>query len=85
MKNFIKAMNRDGEGKYLKRKFPHLSNTEIKEETFVGLQTYKPFQDDILIKLLNGIVKQLGELSDLLLKTWVIEKMKTKIQLLMNF
>jgi hypothetical protein len=37
MKNFVKAMDRNGDGfQYLKLKFPTLSDSKIKEGIFVG-------------------------------------------------
>ena len=42
IKNFVKAMDRNGTAfKYLKNKFPRISNTKIKEGVFVGPQIRK--------------------------------------------
>ena len=42
MKNFVKAMNRDGPGfQYLRSQFPQLSDAKIKEGIFVGPQIRK--------------------------------------------
>jgi len=39
MKNFVKAMNREGEGfRYLRQMFPRISDANIKEGIFVGPQ-----------------------------------------------
>jgi hypothetical protein len=46
MKNFVKAMNRDGPGyQYLHSQFPQLSNAKIKEGIFVGPQIRKTICD----------------------------------------
>ena len=39
IKNFVKAMNKEGEGfKYLRQVFPQLSNDKLKEGIFIGSQ-----------------------------------------------
>lgn len=46
MKNFVKAINRDGEGfAHLRQKFPRLSEAKIKEGVFVGPQIRELFKD----------------------------------------
>ena len=39
MKNFVKGMNKEGQAfRYLRNKFPKVSNTKVKESIFVGPQ-----------------------------------------------
>lgn len=54
MKNFVKAMDRHGEGfHYLKRKFPKISDAKIKEGIFVGPQIRELMKDSQFEQLLN--------------------------------
>ena len=47
MKNFVKAMDRTGDGfKYLQAKFPRISEAKIKEGIFVGPQIREVLNDD---------------------------------------
>ena len=46
MKNFVKAMNKDGDGfKYLRQVFPQLSDAKLKEGIFIGPQIRKLLDD----------------------------------------
>lgn len=51
MKNFIKAMNMDGERSVSKDKTPRISDTKLKEEIFEGHQIRK------LMKITSFIIK----------------------------
>jgi len=47
MKNFVKAMNKEGNGFiYLRQKFPMLSDAKIKEGVFIGPQIRELLKDD---------------------------------------
>lgn len=47
IKNFVKSMRADGDGfKYLRQKFPHISEAKIKEGIFVGPQIRELLKDD---------------------------------------
>ncbi|XP_030765451.1 uncharacterized protein LOC115889553 [Sitophilus oryzae] len=46
MKNFVKAMNKEGDGfKYLRQVFPQLSDAKLKEGIFIGPQIRKLLDD----------------------------------------
>jgi hypothetical protein len=61
MKNFVKAMDRNGSTfKYLAAKFPRLSESKIKEGVFVGRQICKLFRDNMFQNLLQATRKKLG-------------------------
>lgn len=54
MKNFVKAMDRNGRGfLYLKQKFPRISEAKIKEGIFVGPQIRKIMTDELFDNVLN--------------------------------
>lgn len=54
IKNFLKAMDKDGEGfKYLRGKFPQLSDAKVKEGIFVGPQIRKLMKDENYKNLRN--------------------------------
>ena len=54
MKNFVKAMDREGEGfKYLTERFPRLSGAKIKEGIFTGPDIRKVIRDPEFEKKLN--------------------------------
>src|ERR1043165_8429011 len=58
VKNFVKAMNRDGEAfKYLKEKFPRLSEAKIKEGVFIGPQIRALLKDEHFHQILRGFEK----------------------------
>ena len=62
MKNFVKAMNREGEAfKCLKTKFPHLSDAKIKEGIFVGSQICELFKDETFNRMIRGNEKAAWE------------------------
>jgi len=62
MKNFVKAMDRDGSAfKYLAQKFPRLSEAKIKEGIFVGPQIRDLFRDEMFDSLLQGDEKNAWE------------------------
>ena len=54
MKNFVKAMDRNGEGyNFLTRKFPRISDAKIKEGIFVGPQIRELMNDKVFERSLN--------------------------------
>lgn len=54
IKNFVKAMNKDGPGfKFLKQKFPALSDAKLKEGIFNGPDVKKLIKDPSFISTLN--------------------------------
>lgn len=54
MKNFVKAMNKSGDGfQYLQKKFPRISDAKIKEGIFVGPQIRELFNDEQFEENLN--------------------------------
>jgi len=56
IKNFVKAMNRDGPGfKFSKEKFSSLSDAKIKEGVFVGPDVKKLIRDPAFISTLNEV------------------------------
>lgn len=56
MKNFVKAMDRNGHGfQYLKDKFPRISEAKIKEGIFVGPQIRKVMNDPAFDGTLNEV------------------------------
>ena len=62
MKNLVKAMNREGEAfKYLKTKFPHLSDAKIKEGIFVGPQIRELLKDGTFNRVIEGKEKAAWE------------------------
>lgn len=55
MKNFVKAMDRDGQAfKYLRDKFPRMSDAKVKEGVFVGPQIRDIFRDEQFDRLITG-------------------------------
>lgn len=55
MKNFVKAMNKDGDGfRYLRQMFPRISDAKIKEGIFVGPQIRHIINDKHFESLLVG-------------------------------
>jgi hypothetical protein len=56
MKNFVKAMYRNGDGfQYLKLKFPIRSDAKIKEGIFVGPQIRELMKDEHFESVLNSL------------------------------
>ena len=56
MKNFVKAMNKQGEGfPYLKQKFPGLSDEKIRAGVFVGPQIRDLLSDDVFVSKLTSL------------------------------
>ncbi|KAL4721288.1 hypothetical protein ACJJTC_014295 [Scirpophaga incertulas] len=54
IKNFVKAMHKDGSGfKFLKEKFPALSDAKLKEVVFIGPDIRKLIKDPLFISSLN--------------------------------
>ena len=52
MKNFVKAMDKDGEGfAYLRSQFPKLSDAKVKEGIFIGPQIRRLLHDNFQRKL----------------------------------
>jgi len=59
MKNFVKAMDKDGEGfRYLKSKFPRISDAKLKEGIFVGPQIRELIKDENFKIKLNDTEKR---------------------------
>ena len=53
MKNFVKAMNKQGKGfEYLREKLSKLGDSELKECIFIGPQIHEIISDDLLGHLL---------------------------------
>ena len=62
MKNLVKAMNQKEKAfKYLKTKFPHLSDAKIKEGIFVGPQIRELFKDGTYNRVIEGKEKAAWE------------------------
>lgn len=62
MKNLVKAMNQEGEAfKYLKTKFPHISDAKIKEGIFVGPQIRELCKDENFNRVITGNEKAAWE------------------------
>lgn len=62
MKNFVKAMDKNGAGfQYLKEKFPKISDAKIKEGVFVGPQIRQVIKDDIFKEQLDDLEKPAWE------------------------
>jgi hypothetical protein len=58
MKNFVKAMDKNGVGfMYLKHKFPRLSDAKIKEGIFIGPQIRQLIKDEQFEEQLNEVGK----------------------------
>jgi hypothetical protein len=58
MKNFIKAMDKNGAGyMYLKHKYPRLSDAKINEGIFVGIQIRELIKDEQFEEQLNEVGK----------------------------
>ena len=56
VKNFVKAMNKDGKGfKYLKEKFSYVSDAKINEGIFVGPQIRELVKDSHFDELLDDV------------------------------
>ena len=56
MRNFVKAMNKSGEGfKHLQNLFPKLSFAKIKEKIFVELDIEKVITDFFFVGKLNEL------------------------------
>ena len=65
MKNLVKKMNQEGEAfKYLKTKFPHLSDAKIKEGIFVGPQIRELFKDETFNRVIEGKEKAAWEVFE---------------------
>jgi hypothetical protein len=61
MKNFVKAMDRDGQGfLYLQRTFPRISNAKMKEGIFIGPQIRELMEDQDFERSLNESEKAVG-------------------------
>lgn len=55
MKNFVKAMNKEGAGfRYLRQMFPRISDAKIKEGIFVGPQIRHVMNDEHFEEMLVG-------------------------------
>ena len=61
MKNFVKGMNQEGRAfKYIREKFPKLSDAKVKEGIFVGPQIRELVKDPYSTKFWRGKVRMLG-------------------------
>ena len=65
MKNFVKGLNNDEPAfKYMRRKFPHLSDTKIKDGIFVGCRVgtlkFECCKDQTLIRFYTARKKGMG-------------------------
>lgn len=61
MKNFVKAMDKTGEGfQYLKSIFPRLSDPKLKEGIFVGPDIRRVMKDQNFVSKLNTLEKKHG-------------------------
>lgn len=59
MKNFVKALDKNGAGfQYLREKFPRLSEAKVKEGIFVGSQIRKLFKDSVYDEKLLPVEKE---------------------------
>ena len=62
MKNFVKGMNQEGRAfKYIREKFPKLSDAKVKEGIFVGPQIRELVKDPAFDKVLEGKEKEILE------------------------
>ena len=61
MKSFVKAMNNDSDAfRYLRGKFPELSDAKVKEGVFIGPQIRKILADKQFEELLDGREREHG-------------------------
>lgn len=75
VKNFVKAMNRDGEAfKYLKEKFPRLSEAKIKEGVFIGPQIRALLKDEHFHQILRGFEKNAWKSFELVVENFLGNK-----------
>ena len=59
MKQFVKALNKDGKCfKYIRKKFVHLSDGKLKEEIFVGPQIRQLMRDEEFDKTMTSVEKK---------------------------
>ena len=62
MKNFVKGMNQEGRAfKYIREKFPKLSDAKVKEGIFVGPQIRELVKDPAFDQVLEGKEKEAWE------------------------
>ena len=62
MKNFVKAMNQEGQAfKYLREKFPKLNDAKIRKASFVGPQIRQVVKDPALDLVFEGREKEVWE------------------------
>jgi len=55
MKQFVKALNKDGKCfEYLEKQFPHISDAKLKEGIFDGPQIRKMLNDKKVITTMTG-------------------------------
>jgi hypothetical protein len=58
MKHFVKAVNKHAKSsEYLRGKFPKLSDANLKEGIFIGLQIRGTIKDDLFVHLLSETEK----------------------------
>lgn len=89
MKNFVKAMNKEGSAfQYLKTKFPRLSDAKIKEGIFIGPQIRELMKDSHFDSVLRGKEKVAWESFKNVVKNFLGNQKsmdyKELVQLLIN-
>ncbi|GFO37320.1 hypothetical protein PoB_006382500 [Plakobranchus ocellatus] len=56
MKNFVKALNKDGQAfLYLRQKFPTLSDAKVKEGIFIGPQIKAMLKDEVFLTKMTPV------------------------------
>ena len=62
MKNFVKAMDKDGEAfKYLVKEFPHISDAKLKAGIFIGSQIRHLLQDSQFVSQMVTVERRAWE------------------------
>ena len=80
MKNFVKAMDCDGQGFfYLQRKFPKISDAKIKEEIFIGPQIRELMKDQDIERSLNESEKAVWRSFQKVVKNFLGNKKTEKL------
>ncbi|KAK5643931.1 hypothetical protein RI129_007776 [Pyrocoelia pectoralis] len=85
MKNLVKAMNQEGEAfKYLKTKFPKLSDAKIKEGIFVGPQIRELMKDGTFNRVIEGKEKAAWEAFKTIVHNFLGNKRAENYNLFVN-